>query len=362
MIEGDEYDCAFFDKRPKFVHYLPNVAIIGNVEFDHADIYADLAAVQLAFVRLLNVVPRSGLLVAGTESPALVRDPAEGPLPGRDVRPARGRRLAGRGRADRARRHAVPARSGGGGTRASSRSPLGGEHNVRNALAALAAAAEAGVEPGAAREALAALPGGQAPARGRGARRAASRSTTTSPTTRRRWRPPSRRCAPSAAAGASWRCSSRAPTPRKTRAFQDGFARAFAGADRVIVAAAHLPGKVPEGQRLSEAELVAGIAPAGTEAAFVPTVDAIVEALVAEAPPGRPGRDPLERGLRRHPRQAAPSPRSRRAHLNLPAGQTLWNRRCVRAITSRSFIPSICLLRCVNALPTPHGGRRHGHI
>jgi hypothetical protein len=72
VIEGDEYDCAFFDKRPKFVHYLPNVAIIGNVEFDHADIYPDLAAVQLAFVRLMNVVPRNGLLIAGTESPALV--------------------------------------------------------------------------------------------------------------------------------------------------------------------------------------------------------------------------------------------------------------------------------------------------
>ncbi len=71
VIEGDEYDCAFFDKRPKFVHYLPNLAIIGNVEYDHADIYPDLAAVQLAFVRLMQVVPRNGLLIAGSESPAL---------------------------------------------------------------------------------------------------------------------------------------------------------------------------------------------------------------------------------------------------------------------------------------------------
>ena len=106
VVEGDEYDCAFFDKRPKFVHYLPNVAIIGNVEFDHADIYPDLAAVQLAFVRLMNVVPRRGLLIAGIESPALRRDPAEGALPGRDLRPARGRPTGGRatcGRAARAR-------------------------------------------------------------------------------------------------------------------------------------------------------------------------------------------------------------------------------------------------------------------
>ena len=72
VVEGDEYDTAFFDKRPKFVHYLPDVAIIGNVEFDHADIYADLAAVQLAFIRLMSVIPRRGLLIAGVESPALV--------------------------------------------------------------------------------------------------------------------------------------------------------------------------------------------------------------------------------------------------------------------------------------------------
>jgi UDP-N-acetylmuramate: L-alanyl-gamma-D-glutamyl-meso-diaminopimelate ligase len=72
----------------------------------------------------------------------------------------------------------------------------------------------------------------------------------------------------------------------KTRAFQDGFARAFAGADRVVVAAAHLPGKVPEGQRLSEAKLVEGIQREGGDAVFIPTVDEIVPALVAEVRPG----------------------------------------------------------------------------
>src|SRR5207245_10130466 len=72
VVEGDEYDCAFFDKRPKFIHYLPDVAVIGNLEYDHADIYPDLAAVQTAFVRLLQVIPRRGLLVAGIESASLV--------------------------------------------------------------------------------------------------------------------------------------------------------------------------------------------------------------------------------------------------------------------------------------------------
>jgi UDP-N-acetylmuramate: L-alanyl-gamma-D-glutamyl-meso-diaminopimelate ligase len=63
IIEGDEYDTAFFDKRSKFIHYLPEVAIINNVEFDHADIFADLAAVQKTFSHFIRIVPRNGLLL-----------------------------------------------------------------------------------------------------------------------------------------------------------------------------------------------------------------------------------------------------------------------------------------------------------
>jgi UDP-N-acetylmuramate: L-alanyl-gamma-D-glutamyl-meso-diaminopimelate ligase len=64
IIEGDEYDTAFFDKGPKFQHYFPDALILTHVEFDHADIYADLEAVKIAFKRLINLVPRRGLLVA----------------------------------------------------------------------------------------------------------------------------------------------------------------------------------------------------------------------------------------------------------------------------------------------------------
>ena len=60
VIEGDEYDSAFFDKTAKFLKYLPDIAVINNIEFDHADIYADLDAVRLAFRRLVNLVPRRG--------------------------------------------------------------------------------------------------------------------------------------------------------------------------------------------------------------------------------------------------------------------------------------------------------------
>src|SRR5215475_2760933 len=64
IIEGDEYDTAFFDKGPKFLHYFPDAIILTSVEFDHADIYKDLDAVETAFKRLVNLVPRRGRIVA----------------------------------------------------------------------------------------------------------------------------------------------------------------------------------------------------------------------------------------------------------------------------------------------------------
>jgi UDP-N-acetylmuramate: L-alanyl-gamma-D-glutamyl-meso-diaminopimelate ligase len=64
IIEGDEYDTAFFDKRSKFIHYLPEVAILNNLEFDHADIFENLAAIQKSFSHLIRLIPRNGLLLA----------------------------------------------------------------------------------------------------------------------------------------------------------------------------------------------------------------------------------------------------------------------------------------------------------
>jgi UDP-N-acetylmuramate: L-alanyl-gamma-D-glutamyl-meso-diaminopimelate ligase len=70
VVEGDEYDSAFFDKGPKFLHYLPYVAVIGNIEFDHADIYADLESIKLQFRRFVHLIPQHGYLVVGADSPA----------------------------------------------------------------------------------------------------------------------------------------------------------------------------------------------------------------------------------------------------------------------------------------------------
>ena len=73
ILEGDEYDTAFFDKGPKFLHYRPDSVVLTSIEFDHADIYKDLAAVETAFHRLINLIPRRGCLIAQAESETVRR-------------------------------------------------------------------------------------------------------------------------------------------------------------------------------------------------------------------------------------------------------------------------------------------------
>jgi UDP-N-acetylmuramate: L-alanyl-gamma-D-glutamyl-meso-diaminopimelate ligase len=280
VIEGDEYDCAFFDKRPKFVHYLPDVAVLGNIEFDHADIYPDLDAVRTAFVRFLNVIPRRGLLVAGTESPGVA-----------EILPRAHCRVETFGLHEGADWRAVDVRPEGEGARfrlvrqgqdlGELTLPLPGGHNVRNALAALAAAAAAGVAPEAARPALEAFGGVRRRLEVRGRARGvtvyddfAHHPTAVEATLRalRDQKPTTGRLVAV--------FEPRSYTSR-TRVFQERYAEALAVADRVLVAAAHLPEKVPEGERISEAQLVDSIRDRGVEADFVQAADGIVAALGA---------------------------------------------------------------------------------
>jgi len=72
VIEGDEYDTAFFDKRSKFIHYLPELLIVNNIEFDHADIFKDLDEIKLSFRRLLNIVPQNGMVLLNGDDPNCV--------------------------------------------------------------------------------------------------------------------------------------------------------------------------------------------------------------------------------------------------------------------------------------------------
>jgi len=149
VIEADEYDTAFFDKRSKFVHYRPRTAILNNLEFDHADIFADLAAIESQFHHLVRTVPQQGLVVSNGREASLERviqrgcwTPVEtfGASSGWDMGPA-----------DALGHFSV---SWQGQTMGTVQWDLLGEHNRMNALAAIAAARHAGVQVA---EAIAAL-------------------------------------------------------------------------------------------------------------------------------------------------------------------------------------------------------------
>jgi UDP-N-acetylmuramate: L-alanyl-gamma-D-glutamyl-meso-diaminopimelate ligase len=143
VVEADEYDTAFFDKRSKFVHYRPRTVILNNLEFDHADIFADLAAIQRQFHHLVRIVPGNGLIITPRDDAALNEVLAQGcwtPL----------ERFALSGDADWTARDIAP----DGGCFAVYWQeqlqgvvewPLIGMHNVHNAVAAIAAARHAGV-------------------------------------------------------------------------------------------------------------------------------------------------------------------------------------------------------------------------
>ena len=142
VIEADEYDTAFFDKRSKFVHYRPTIAILNNLEYDHADIFPDVAAIQRQFHHLVRIVPGNGRLIVNAEDARLAEVLAMGswtPVDtfGIDAGGWRARLIEPDGSA-----FAVSHRGVDIGT---ARWDLTGRHNVMNALAALAAAAAAGV-------------------------------------------------------------------------------------------------------------------------------------------------------------------------------------------------------------------------
>ena len=279
VIEGDEYDSAFFDKTAKFLKYLPDVAIVGNVEFDHADIYADLDAVRLAFRRLANLVPRNGLLLLGADSPHAHA------LKKTAVSPVETFGLS----TDADWRAVDLAVEGGRSTFRVLRtghpygvfsSPLLGAHNVRNALAAIATGARAGVEPQRLAEGLAEF---------RGIKRRlevvgtaggvtvfddfAHHPTAVHETlTALREGYPGRRV---------WAVFEPRSASSCRRVFQEPFAGAFGAADEVVIAGM-FRSNVPETERLSVGELVASLRTRGQHAREIGDIEEIVSTVAAE--------------------------------------------------------------------------------
>lgn len=142
VIEADEYDTAFFDKRSKFVHYRPRTAILNNLEFDHADIFADLADIERQFHHLVRTIPSSGRILINARDPALKRVLAQGCWT--PVEEFGGPIGWAAGEPDRDGGFEVAWRGKAVGRLDWT---LAGEYNRLNALAAIAAARHAGVEP-----------------------------------------------------------------------------------------------------------------------------------------------------------------------------------------------------------------------
>lgn len=153
VLEGDEYDTAFFDKGPKFLHYFPDGVILTSVEFDHADIYKDLDAVEIAFKRLVNLIPQRGRLVAFDNGDSIQRCVAKAFCP-----------VERYGKSDSATWRIENLQLSSNATSwtvlrngspwADLEFPLAGEYNVWNATAAAALAANYGIAKGAIAEAL----------------------------------------------------------------------------------------------------------------------------------------------------------------------------------------------------------------
>ena len=279
VIEGDEYDTAFFDKRSKFVHYLPEAVVINNLEFDHADIFGSLAEIQTSFRRLINIVPRNGLLLANADDANLL------PLLGIDHCPVR--RFGLGDNSDDLASGLAFSESGSefrlGDT--TFRIPMIGELNVRNALAALLLARYTGLSDEQVQSGFDTFKGIQ--------RRMEIRGETGGvtviddfahhPTAIRETlkalgqRYPGRRV---------WAIfEPRSNTTRRNH-FQAELVNALRLAKRVVVAEIARLEQIPADERLDPAKLMEDIRATGTKADTLPTADEIVSHVAGQAEEG----------------------------------------------------------------------------
>jgi UDP-N-acetylmuramate: L-alanyl-gamma-D-glutamyl-meso-diaminopimelate ligase len=283
VIEGDEYDSAFFDKTAKFLKYVPHIAVVNNIEFDHADIYDDLDAIRLAFRRLVNLVPRNGLTLLGGDSPdaAALAERAKSPVATFGTSAGLTWQAAGIMATSTATRFHV---THNGEAYGEFSVPLLGAHNVRNALAAIAVGHACGVPIDTLRAGLSAFQGVKRRLEIVGTARDivvyddfAHHPTAVAETLAalRASRPEQR----------IWAIFEPRSASSCRRIFQDDFARAFRSADQVVIASV-FRSTLPAEERLSEDQLVTDLRDAGVAARHLPDVDTIVREVSSEARSG----------------------------------------------------------------------------
>jgi UDP-N-acetylmuramate: L-alanyl-gamma-D-glutamyl-meso-diaminopimelate ligase len=280
ILEGDEYDTAFFDKGPKFMHYFPDSVILTSVEFDHADIYKDLDAVETAFKRLVNLVPRRGRIIGFDSGDSIDRCLQKAFCP-----------VESYGASDRAHWKIANLKLGeertswsvfhDGKAWADFEFPLGGEYNVWNATAAAALAANYEISKDVIAKALQTF---------RSVKRRlevkaevngitiiddfAHHPTAIEQTIRAlRARYPQSRL---------WVVLEPRSNTMRRNVLQDALAQSLALADQVVVAAIFKSEAIPEAERLDLNRVIDEIKGRGKQARILADADAIVNAIVPE--------------------------------------------------------------------------------
>jgi UDP-N-acetylmuramate: L-alanyl-gamma-D-glutamyl-meso-diaminopimelate ligase len=272
IIEGDEYDTAFFDKRSKFLHYLPELVIVNNIEFDHADIYRDLEEIKTSFRRLLNIVPSEGMVLLNADDPNCVEIARQCPAPIVEV----GFSQNAGDQIRNARHHR------GVSTfelfNAAFEVPLWGNFNIHNAAMAVSAAHFYGVSVAEIQKALAGFKGIKRRQEVRGEVRGitiiddfghhptAIRETLAG--LRNRY-----------AKSRLWAIFEPRSNTTRRAVFQHELPKSFAQADGVFLSCVARIDQIPEAERLNPERVVADLAATGKPAFYEPTADEIVERL-----------------------------------------------------------------------------------
>jgi UDP-N-acetylmuramate: L-alanyl-gamma-D-glutamyl-meso-diaminopimelate ligase len=277
IIEGDEYDTAFFDKRSKFIHYQPEVAIVNNLEFDHADIFENLDAVKKTFSHFIRLVPRNGLLLANGDDEniaSLLGDWKICPLKRFGLGENNSIRATNLRLGSTASEFEIPS--------AKFHTNLVGELNVRNALAVVAAAKHCGLSNKQIQSAFDAfkgikrrqevkgIAGGVTIIDDFGHHPTAIRETLKA--LRLRY-----------AKEKIWAVFEPRSNTTRRNVFQDELAASFADANAVIVSEVARLEQISAEERLNPEKLMADIKASGKEAAYLPSADAIVAHLAQHA-------------------------------------------------------------------------------
>ncbi|MGD0734990.1 MAG: UDP-N-acetylmuramate:L-alanyl-gamma-D-glutamyl-meso-diaminopimelate ligase [Terracidiphilus sp.] len=284
IVEGDEYDTAFFDKGPKFLHYFPDAMILTHVEFDHADIYADLEAVKTAFKRLVNLVPRRGLIVAYDGNAnvtecvghAFCRVERYGFTESADWRIQNLRHEDGRTRWEVWH---------SGTMWAEFDMHLAGEHNALNATAAAALAAGQGIDVKAIQQALTSFKSVK--------RRLEVRATIGGitviddfahhPTAIRETLRALRSVYPQARL---WAVLEPRSNTLRRKVLESDLVASLRLADRVVLAGVYQQQRIPDAERLHPEDVVSALNAEGKQAELFPDADAIVNAIAPQLQSG----------------------------------------------------------------------------